>query len=99
MGITPVVELVRPTAGFFPEPEEFDMACRVGMSTDPQERIQYWMREEGHTHWEILASGLTYSAAQKREKREAENRGCRYHPGGIDNGMSNWSVYHVWGGR
>lgn len=76
------------------------MACRVGMSTDPHERIRYWMRKEGHTNWEILANGLSYSAAQRREKEEGERRRvCRYHAGGEDNKRSNWSVYHVWGGR
>lgn len=75
------------------------MACRVGMSTDPQERIDYWKREEGHTHSEILANGLSYSAAQRREREEAERLRCRHHPGGVDNQRRNWSVYHVWGGR
>lgn len=69
------------------------------MSTNPKERIDHWKRKEGHTHSRILANGLSYSAAQKREKDEAEHRGCRYHPGGEDNNMRNWSVYHVWGGR
>ena len=75
------------------------MACRVGMSTNPQERIDYWKRVEGHTGSEILASRLTYDQAQAREKREAEDRRCKYQPGGERNGLSNWSVYHVWGGR
>ena len=26
------------------------MACRVGMSTDPDERIRYWKEKEGHTY-------------------------------------------------
>lgn len=75
------------------------MAYRVGMSTDPHERIRYWMREEGHTNWEILANNLSYNAAQRLEKEEAERRDCRYNPGGRNNGRRNWSVYFVWGGR
>ena len=33
------------------------MACRIGMSTEPEERIAYWMEKEGHTDSEILAYG------------------------------------------
>ena len=75
------------------------MACRIGMSTDPQERIDYWKRVEGHTHSQILASGLTYEQAQAREKSEAESRGCRYHGGGQFVEGSVWSIYHVWSGQ
>lgn len=75
------------------------MACRIGMSTDPQERINYWKREERHRYSEILASGLTYSQALAREEREAKRRGCRYHGGGAFVAGAVWSVYHVWGGR
>ena len=75
------------------------MGCRVGMSTDPQGRIAHWMEKEGHTHGKILHENLTYSRATAREKEEAEKRNCVYHPGGVDNGRPNWSVYHVWGGN
>ena len=75
------------------------MACRVGMSTTPQERIDHWKREEGHTHSAVLARGLTYDQALVREQREAKARGCKQSPGGARNGLSNWAVYHVWGGR
>ena len=75
------------------------MACRVGMSTTPLSRIAYWKRKEGHTYSKILKSGLNFRQATRREKREAEERGCTYHPGGIDNGRSNWSVYYVSGGK
>ena len=75
------------------------MACRIGISTTPYERMEYWKNREGHTRGEILAAGLSFSAAQARETREAQTRGCRAHPDGSDNGARNWSVYHVWGGR
>lgn len=75
------------------------MACRVGMSTDPEERIRYWKDKEGHTGGEILASGLTYDEAQEREEEEAEDRGCRQDAGGPYKAGRVWSVYHVWGGR
>ena len=75
------------------------MTCRVGMSTDPEERIKYWKDKEGHTGSQILASGLTYDQAQEREKAEAEKRGCKYGPGGGYVSGNVWSVYHLWGGR
>ena len=55
------------------------MACRVGMSTNPQERMEYWARVEGHSHSQILAVGLTYDEAHVRERAEAQARGCKRH--------------------
>ena len=74
------------------------MTCRIGISTEPQSRIDYWKRREGHTHSRILARNLTYDAAQAREAREAVKRGCRSAPGGDPGSNRNryvWSVYHV----
>ena len=73
------------------------MACRVGMSTDPETRIAHWKRVEGYTRSRILASKLSYDQALTRELREANARGCKRAPGGRRNGLRNWSVYHVWG--
>ena len=75
------------------------MACRVGMSKTPQQRIEYWKAQEGHMHGEILASGLSYDEATARETVEARQRGCAQSPGGERDYSRNWSVYHVWGGR
>ena len=69
------------------------------MSTNPQKRIDDWKKEEGHTDGKILASGLTYEEALKREKEEAEERNCRQSGGGERVAGNVWSVYHVWGGR
>ena len=78
------------------------MACRVGTSKDPQERIKYWKQKEGHTIGFVIASGLTYNEAQQRERQEAQQRRCFHAPGG-DPGMDRynrvWSVYYVGGGR
>lgn len=74
------------------------MGCRVGMSTTPRGRIEYWKKKEKHTHGKVLVSNLTYDEAQRRETKEARQRGCYSKPGGEPNGKSNWSVYHVWGG-
>ena len=39
------------------------MACRVGMSTNPKERIEYWKEMEDCTSSRIVESGLTYDEA------------------------------------
>ena len=72
------------------------MACRVGMSTNPQERIEYWAQLEGHTHYQILAEGLTYDEAHVRERAEAQARGCTQSGGGQRVLGAVWSVYIVW---
>lgn len=74
------------------------MGCRVGMSATPNERIAYWKRQEGHTHGRILACGLTYDGALRRETLEAQKRSCKSSPGGKRKPGRVWSVYHVWGG-
>ena len=75
------------------------MACRVGMSTMPHERIGFWCGMEGHTGWEILASDLTYDEALALERREAHRLGCFQEAGGKRIPGRVWAVYHVWGGR
>ena len=56
------------------------MACRVGMSTNPQERIQHWKDKEGHTHSKILARRLTYAAAQIREEEGGKGAALSFQP-------------------
>ena len=73
------------------------MSCRVGMATNPDERIRRWMKKEGYKYSEILAFGLTYEEATIFEQVEAEARGCEQSPGGEYVGGAVWSVYHVWG--
>lgn len=75
------------------------MGCRVGMSKYPYSRIKHWKETEGHTNGEILATDLTYDQATVRERTEAARRGCVQSPGGQRDASSDWSVYHVWGGR
>lgn len=75
------------------------MSCRVGSSTNPEERIKYWKDKEGHTGSEILAEALTYDEAKVLEKHEAEKRGCEQEEGGPRVEGPVWSVYHVWGSR
>ena len=75
------------------------MACRVGMSTQPQKRIEYWMKEEGHTDWEIVEENLTYDDAQFFENELATQLDCKQEDGGPRKSGHVWSVYHVSGGR
>ena len=72
------------------------MACRVGISVRPHERIEYWKRTGKYTHGEVLESELTYHEANVREQLEAEKSGCTYQSGGPYIIGPVWSVYRVW---
>ena len=76
------------------------MACRVGMAkaANVHGRIQQWMRQEGHSHWEILHEHMTYDAATNLERHEASVRGCTQEAGGPRDYDSDWCVYIVSGG-
>ena len=70
------------------------MACRVGITTDSRRRRQEWERKYPNLkNWRIIDSGLSYSAAQKKEDEYARRNHCQAHHGGIDNERRNWSVY------
>ena len=72
------------------------MACRIGMSSNPQERIDHWQRQcRGNFSSQILASGLTYEEAQAMEEREARRYGCTQAPGGERVPGRVYSVYRV----
>ena len=70
--------------------------CRVGMSTNPHDRIQYWAREEGYTNYSILGEGLTYEEAQKLETQAKATYNCEGSPGGPPLPGNVWSVYLVY---
>ena len=72
------------------------MKCRVGMGTDPDERIHHWMNKEGHSECVILHEELTYEEALDLEKEEAEAHGCTHSGGGQRVPGRVWSVYMVW---
>lgn len=74
------------------------MACRVGMSTSPGARIQYWKNREGHTYSKIPARGLTYKQAQEYKKRVAKAKGCKQSSGGAPVADKVCPVYYVSGG-
>ena len=71
------------------------MACRVGMSTDPDERIAYWKAKENCLSGRVVASNLTYDEALAMERRLAERDGCRYGGGGQRVPGRVWSVYRM----
>ena len=72
------------------------MACRIGMSSNPKERIDHWRRQcSGRFNSQILASGLTYEEAQAMEEREARRYGCMQAPGGERKPGRVYSVYRV----
>ena len=73
------------------------MACRVGMSTNPDERIEYWKKEENCTSGYVVKSGLTYDEALAEEKRLAKEHGCRQSGGGPRVSGWVWSVYYMGG--
>ena len=70
------------------------MACRVGMTTDPEGRKADW---EDHYRriwgWKILGEYDTKSKAQTAETQFAEKLGCTAHPGGSGSEYATWYVY------
>ena len=71
------------------------MACRVGMSTDPDGRMAYWKTKENCLSGRVVASKLTYDEALAMEKSLAEKDGCRYSGGGQRVSGRVWSVYRM----
>ena len=71
------------------------MACRVGMTTNPEERRQYWQRRYPYTfrNWVVLARNLTYDVAASTEDAVARRDGCAAEPGGPRIPGNVWSVY------
>ena len=67
----------------------------------PEDRINYWKREEGHTYGKVLHRGYTYDGAQRKEVEEALLRDCHHAYGGDPGENRNrrvWAVYYVSGG-
>lgn len=68
------------------------MACRVGMTTNPSERQAYWKAKHPSMYgWTILARGLSYEEANRRE--QAERGSCAGEEGGRYVAGYVWSVY------
>ena len=73
------------------------MGCRIGMTTDLEQRKAYW---EGQyptlKDWQVLAGPFSSKAeAQKEETGLAKKHGCESHSGGDDPDYlgAKWYVY------
>lgn len=70
------------------------MACRIGITTNPEARRRYW--ESQHPvgfGWEILRWCSSKSEAQGWETHFAALYGCEAHPGGDGLEFDDWCVY------
>ena len=71
------------------------MRCRIGITTNPDERRAYW-RSQHRTlnNWTILGAYPTRSQAQRAETMEAARRGCEAHQGGGGPEVATWYLYY-----
>ena len=70
------------------------MACRVGMTTNPEERKQYWKsRHPDLWNWQILGHYEYKKDAQAAEIAIADKYGCISFPGGDGPEIADWIVY------
>ncbi len=73
---------------------EVIMACRIGMTTNPDSRRKDWEREHKKiTGWKILSTHRSKTAAQEAEKRLAKRHRCISYPGGSGAEKATWHVY------
>lgn len=71
------------------------MACRIGITTDPERRKQEWKQKHPTlSNWQILETFLNRTDAQNYETAEAIRRGCAAHAGGDGPEIAIWSVYY-----
>ena len=71
------------------------MACRVGITTDPETRRQAWARAyPSLRNWQTLGTYRTKSAAQAAETQTAQRYGCAAAPGGAGPEYATWYVYY-----
>ena len=71
------------------------MACRVGITTDPEERRAYWKRQHSGMHdWRIESIHSSKSEAQAEENRLASLRQCVAYVGGSGVEDDTWYVYY-----
>lgn len=70
------------------------MACRVGITTDPDRRKKEWEQEFPElSHWTVLSWHYTKTDAQQAEGAAAERYGCEAHHGGGGDEHDRWAVY------
>ena len=70
------------------------MACRVGITTDLNSRLEYWLRVHPNLHsWRVRKTCSSKSQAQAYESYYADRLGCVAHPGGDGPEQATWYVY------
>ena len=70
------------------------MACRVGITTRPEERKEEWRQKHPDLrNWEQYGPYSTKSEAQRIETELARKFGCEAHPGGQGAEYDKWFVY------
>lgn len=72
------------------------MGCRIGITTNLEERKQFWQSKyDGFDNWEVLVGPLSKEEAQKKETELAQARSCEAHAGGDDSDTNEgWYVYY-----
>ena len=59
------------------------MPCRIGMTTDRDERLRYWKNQYPTLkNWAIISTHGTKTEAQWAENLAASSGGCESNPGG-----------------
>lgn len=70
------------------------MACRIGMTTDPDERKRYWESKiPSMFGWKIFGHYQSKTEAQNAETDLAHQYGCVAFPGGGGPEIADWVVY------
>ncbi len=70
------------------------MACRVGMTTDPKGRKEYWEKQYPNLkNWVILGYYKSKVVAQAAENVLAQQYECFPGAGSERNENNNWCVY------
>ena len=72
------------------------MACRVGITTDPDQRKTEWLREHPHlTNWRVMGPYSTREKAQHAESALAFQLNCDSSHGGNDpdDSSASWWLY------
>lgn len=71
------------------------MACRLGITTDPETRRRHWQGERpGLRNWQILHTANSKTRALQLENEEASRRACQASPGGAGEENATWHVYY-----
>ena len=71
------------------------MACRIGITTDLQERKRFWQRRHPYLRdWYIIGMHFSKTSARQQENRYVAQRGCVTFPSGDGPEIARWYVYH-----